>query len=134
MCSLSVSPTPVLISWSSKNIPKRSSVSTIKPNLQSQHRRLAQQSFFSKRKPESQQCFPKPPKPSTPIRLFHIKIPECKLKKKNISLLAPSPSTSPPPAGTRNLLLNSAQPSLGRLHFYTPPTHTHNKYIHLVDH
>ena len=82
-----------------------------KTNLQLQHRRLAQQSC--KRRPGSLQCFLKPPKPSTPIRLFHIKIPECKLKKKNISLLAPSPSTSPSLALVTSYLIPQSRPSDG---------------------
>ena len=39
---------------------------------------------------------------------------------------------TPPPAVPRNLLLNSAQPSLGRLHFYKYNTKSGNKHVRWV--
>ena len=65
------------------------------------------------RKPESLQCSLKQPKPSTPIRLFHIKTPECKLKKKNIFLLAPSSSPRPPLSLVTSYLIPHSRPSDG---------------------
>ena len=117
MYGLSVSPTPVLISRSSKNIPNpnRSSVSTLQNNLQYYS---IQDSRKKASRDEAEACHAS----SSHHNQVHASVYSTSTiqnarSKEHISLLALSPPPRPS-AGPRNLSLNSAQPSLGRLHFY----------------
>ena len=117
MYSLSVSPTPVLISRSSKNIPNpnRSSVSTLQNNLQYYS---IQDSRKKASRDEEEACHAS----SSHHNQVHASVYSTSTiqnarSKEHISLLALSPPPRPS-AGPRNLSLNSAQPSLGRLNFY----------------
>ena len=120
MYSLSVSPTPVLISRSSKNIPNpnRSSVSTLQNNLQY----YSIQDSRKKASRDEEEAFHASSSHHNQVHasVYSTSTIQNARSKEHISLLALSPPPRPS-AGPRNLSLNSAQPSLGRLHFYIIP-------------
>ena len=114
-------PAPVLISWSSKNIPKQieRQHNTNKSTITAPKTRATK---LQQEKTRKSAMLPQ----ATKTKYTHPFIPHknSRMQVEEEEHLPPSAiSLNQPPAGPRNLLLNSAQPTLGRLHFYIITIH-----------